>query len=73
MEVNLEETEIASDLRQIHSFVWIKVQRLLLSRIVMRQNQLAKNQMVFQTKIRETEIQSDLSNESKKATINLIF
>ena len=63
MEVNLEETEIASDLRQIHSFVWIKVQRLLLSRIVMRQNQLAKNQMVFQTKIRETEIQSDLSNE----------
>ena len=56
MEVNLEETEIASDLRQIHSFVWIKVQRLLLSRIAMRQNQLAKNQMVFQTKIRETEI-----------------
>ena len=63
MEVNLEETEIASDLRQIHSFVWIKVQRLLLSRIARRQNQLAKNQMVFQTKIRETEIQSDLSNE----------
>ena len=63
MEVNLEETEIASDLCQIHSFVWIKVQRLLLSRIARRQNQLAKNQMVFQTKIRETEIQSDLSNE----------
>ena len=56
VEVNLEEKEIASDLRQIHSFVWIKVQRLLLSRIVMRQNQLAKNQTVFQTKIRETEI-----------------